>query len=260
MKDLVVIIPIHEVGGNLELLKRAVASVPEDVKIVLSTVKDVREQEFDGIEREVEFLFSESCNFCDLVNFAVDNISEKWFSILEFDDEYTSIWLDNVKKYIEYKPDTSVFMVLEDIVDFKDGKYISFGNEAPLAAAFSNELGYIDNESLQNYFNFYMTGSVFNTDDWKAVGGLKPPMKVTFWYEWLLRTTNKGNKVYVIPKVGYTHRLNRGGSITETYKNTLSPDEIDGWFEIAKREYFFHPSVDRNYESVKSDEEVAEQA
>lgn len=262
MKDLVVIIPIHEVGKNIELLKKAIASVPESLRIVISTVKGTKKTEFDGLEKEdrIQVLFNDSGSFCDLVNAAVNNIDEKWFSILEFDDEYTEIWLSNAKKYIEYKPETSVFMFLEDIVDFKNGNYIGFGNEAPLAASFSDEFGYVDNESLQNYFNFYLTGSIFNTADWTEVGGLKPSIKVTFWYEWLLRATNKGKKIYVIPKIGYTHKLNRDGSLTEVYRTTLPQDEIDGWFEIAKREYLFKEDRNKVYEPNKTDEEVAEEA
>ena len=182
-----------------------------------------------------------------MVNAAVDNINEKWFSILEFDDTYTPIWFDNVKKYIEYKPDTSVFMPLEDITDFNNGKYIGFGNEAPWASSFSNEIGVIDNDCLQNYFDFYMTGSIFNTDDWKEVGGLKPMIKISFWYEWLLRATNKGKKVYVIPKVGYNHTLGRENSLTNIYRNEISQDETNWWFELAKRDYFFTKQKDETY-------------
>ena len=46
-----------------------------------------------------------------------------------------------------------------------------------------------------------MTGSIFNTADWKEVGGLKPQIKLTFWYEWMLRLTNKGKDIFVIPKI-----------------------------------------------------------
>ena len=126
--------------------------------------------------------------------------------------------------------------------------YIGFGNEAPWASSFSNEIGFIDNECLQNYFDFYMTGSIFNTDDWKEVGGLKPMIKITFWYEWLLRMTNKGKKIYVIPKVGYNHKLGRNGSIVDTYRKTVGEDESNFFFELAKREYFYHPNVERDKE------------
>jgi hypothetical protein len=248
MKDLVVIVPMHEFGKeNIELLNKAVESVPEGLKVILSVKKGVDGRTLKGISNRLTVLAeSDGDSFVELVNTAVDNIEEKWFSILEFDDTYTPIWLDNAKKYIEFMPETSVFMFLEDITDFNNGKYISFGNEAAWASSFSNEIGYIDNDCLQNYFDFYLTGSIFNTADWKEVGGLKPSIKITFWYEWLLRATNKGKKVFVIPKVGYNHSLARKGSLVEYYKENVGKDETEFWFDLAKREYYFHPSVERD--------------
>ena len=250
MKDLVVIVPMHEFGKeNIELLNKAVESVPEGLKVILSVKKVVDGRTLKGISNRLTVLAeSDGDSFVELVNTAVDNIEEKWFSILEFDDTYTPIWLDNAKKYVEFMPETSVFMFLEDITDFNNGKYISFGNEAAWASSFSNEIGYIDNDCLQNYFDFYLTGSIFNTADWKEVGGLKPSMKITFWYEWLLRATNKGKKVFVIPKVGYNHSLARKGSLVEYYKENIGKDETEFWFDLAKREYFFKEDRNKTYE------------
>ena len=249
MKELVVIIPMHEFGKeNIELLNKAVDSVPEEIKVVLSHSKNLDKRKLKGINERVSFVAeSEGDSFAELVNAAVDAVANdfKWFSILEFDDTYTPIWLDNAKKYIDFMPDVSVFMYLEDITDFTNGKYIGFGNEASWASSFSNEIGYIDNDCLQNYFDFYLTGSIFNTADWKELGGLKPQIKLTFWYEWLLRATNKGKKVFVIPKVGYNHALGRSGSLVEIYKESIGQEETQFLFDLAKREYFYHPSVER---------------
>lgn len=248
MKDLVVIIPMHEFGSdNIELLNKAVESVPEGVKTILSVKKGVDGRTLKGVSERLTVLSeSEGDSFAELVNAAVDKIEEKWFSILEFDDTYTPIWLTNAKKYMDFMPDTSVFMFLEDITDFNNGKYVGFGNAEAYASSFSNEIGYIDNDCLQNYFDFYLTGSIFNTADWREVGGLKPQIKLTFWYEWLLRITNKNKKVFVIPKVGYNHRLDRKGSLVQIYRDSMSKEEVEFNFDLAKREYFFHPSVERD--------------
>ena len=92
---------------------------------------------------------------------------------------------------------------------------------------------------LANFFDFYLTGSIFNTADWEEVGGLKPSIKLTFWYEWLLRATYKGKKIYVIPKVGYIHKLGRPGSIIEGYKNTVDEKESNFWVNVARKDYFY---------------------
>ena len=260
MKELAVIIPMHEFGKeNIELLNKAVGSVPEDITVMLSVKKGTDGRKLKGISDRLGIIQeSEGDSFAELVNSAVANIEEKWFSILEFDDVYTPIWFDNVKKYMEYMPDVSVFMPLEDITDFNNGRYIGFGNEAAWASSFSNEIGYVDNECLQNYFDFYLTGSIFNKTDWDEVGGLKPSIKITFWYEWLLRITNKSKKVYVIPKVGYNHTLGRKGSLVDTYKTTVSQEESQWWFDLAKREYLFKEDRNKIYEK-KTDEEIAEE-
>ena len=105
-----------------------------------------------------------------------------------------------------------------------------------------NDLGYIDLDCLQNFFEFYLTGSVFNTSDWKEVGGLKPNVDLYFWYELLLRWTNKGKTVFVIPKVGYVHYLGRKDSMLETYRKTISEEEAKRLLNVAKKEYFFKPN------------------
>ena len=97
------IIPMHEFGKeNIELLNKAVESVPEEIKVILSCKKDIDGRKLKGVdERVVVFAESDGDSFAELVNTAVDKIEEKWFSILEFDDTYTKNWLDNAKKYIE---------------------------------------------------------------------------------------------------------------------------------------------------------------
>ena len=105
---------------------------------------------------------------------------------------------------------------------------------------------------------FLLTGSIFNTADWREVGGLKPSVKITFWYEWLLRATNKNKVVYVIPKVGYNHHLGRKNSLVEYYKENMGNEETQWWFDLAKREYFFKEDRNKTYEdylkNVKEDE------
>ena len=244
MKDLVVIIPLHEYNKDVEaLLSKAVASVPKELEIRISCKNGLSEEIKKAYKKHNNVVIYESENtdapsdFCTLVNQAVGD--SVWFSVLEYDDEYTPIWFDNFKKYVDFYSDISVFIPLEDLVDINDNKFVGIGNEAPHASSFSNELGYIDLDCLQNFFDFYMTGSIFNTEDWLEVGGLKPSIKLTFWYEWLLRTTYKGKKVFVIPKVGYIHRLGRKGSLIEGYKNTIDEKESNFWVNVARKDYFY---------------------
>lgn len=261
MKDITVIIPMHEFSdGAKELLKRAVESVPEDIQIILACPKATTKDDLAGISERVKVeKVSEETSFQSLVNGAVAKCKTKWFSILEFDDIYTGCWLDNIVVNIEYHPDTSVFMFLDDVKDFKTDEYVGYGNEAAWASAFSNEIGHIDLDCLQNFFDFYLTGSVFNRDDWNEVGGLKTNLPIVFWYEFLLRLTNKGKDVYVIPKVGYVHYLGRDGSLVESYKGVYSDQkEVDYWFNTAKKEYFYVKQRDVKPYQPKNEEDEEE--
>ena len=38
----------------------------------------------------------------------MDNIETDWFSVLEFDDEYSKIWFKNVQQYIDYYEDVDL--------------------------------------------------------------------------------------------------------------------------------------------------------
>lgn len=261
MEELVVIIPMNEFGKeNIELLNKAVDSVPRELNVLLSIPNGVDGRKLKGISDRLGVVSeSEGSSFAELVNAAVSKIEEKWFSILEFDDTYTPIWYDNAKKYIEFMPSTSVFMYLEDITDFNDGKYIGFGNAEAWASSFSNDIGFIDNDCLQNYFDFYLTGSIFNTADWLECGGLKPQIELTFWYEFLLRITNKNKIVYVIPKVGYNHKLGRNGSLVDIYRKKLNNEETQFLFDLAKRESVFHPSIERDPSKFKYKKEKLEE-
>ena len=98
MKDIVVIIPMHEFNKeNIELLNKAVDSVPNELNVLLSIPKGTEGKKLKGISDRLGVVSeSKGSSFAELVNAAVDMIEEKWFSILEFDDTYTPIWLKNI--------------------------------------------------------------------------------------------------------------------------------------------------------------------
>ena len=248
MKDLTVIVPLHEYNDNVDaFLKGALYSFKKADKDKNSEVLFVGPQKImDEIsekykEKRYRFLVNEESDFCTQINKAVEDC-KKYFSILEYDDTYTETWFDNVEKYIKDTNDTvSIYLPLTEIIidrKQKDGP-IGYVNEAVWAQSFSDTLGYLDLESLLNYMNFNTTGAVFKTEDFKEVGGLKAPIKLTFWYEFLLRAVRNDKKVFTIPKVGYQHLLDREGSLSSTYNKTLTPEEADFWLDLAKKDYFF---------------------
>ena len=258
MKDLTVIVPIHEYTEEVEkLLTNAVESykkIADDENIlmfvgpakVLDKVKKM--SVLDG-NNNVVFLENKDIDFCTQINVAVDACVTKYFSILEFDDLYMPNWFKNAEAYMELDNNISVVLPLTEIVmadKIEDGP-VGYVNEAVWATSFSDEIGYLDIEALLTYMNFNTTGGIFNKEDFIKIGKLKKSIKLTYWYECLLRSVYNGKKVYVVPKVGYQHFLNRKGSISDTYNNTLTPDEADFWIELAQKDYLFNKERDKSH-------------
>ena len=189
-------------------------------------------------------------DFPSQVNLGVKNAKSKWISILEFDDEYASIWFKNVKEYMESYPDFDGFLPLVVDVD-STGMFVGFTNEATFAASMNMEIGILTNELLLNYQNFQTSGLVVKKSIFEDFGGFKSSFKLTFVYEFLLRMTYNAAKLMTIPKIGYKHINLREGSIFWNYKNgsnRISEDEVSFWIESAKKEHFFADDRGIKYE------------
>jgi hypothetical protein len=191
-------------------------------------------------------------DFCSQVNYGISKSSYKWVSILEFDDEYSSIWFKNVSRYVESYPDVKAFLPLVVDTDEK-GVFAGFTNEATFAANMNSEIGILTNEVLMNYQNFQTSGTVFDKSLFDDFGGFKKSIKLTFVYELLLRLTYNSVNIMTIPRIGYKHSNMREGSIFWNYKFGSSPmtqDEVSFWIESAKKEHFFKEDRDIKYELV----------
>jgi hypothetical protein len=180
-------------------------------------------------------------NYQSQINLGIENVSSEWVSFFEFDDEYSNIWFDNVLKYSEIYSDVDAFLPIVVDVDSKD-VFAGFTNEATFAANFTQEVGFLTNDTLQNYQNFQTAGSVFKKEIIEDFGGFKSSIKLTFIYEFLLRLTYNSVSIMTIPKLGYKHTNMREGSIFWNYKfgeSVMTEDEVKFWIQTAKREYFF---------------------
>jgi glycosyltransferase involved in cell wall biosynthesis len=188
-----------------------------------------------------KLLWDKAPNYCEQVNYGIKLAKGSWVSLFEFDDEYSSIWFKNVGKYIESYPETQMFLPVVVEADEK-GMFAGFTNEATFAANFTQEMGFLTNETLQDYQNFQTAGSVFKKQIVEDFGGFKPSIKLTFIYEFLLRLTYNSVSIMTIPKLGYKHVNLREGSIFWNYKNgneKMVEDEVKFWIQTAKKEYFF---------------------
>ena len=265
MTQITTIIPVHKFDDEVKtLLETSVKSFvetsknnPSDLmfvgpKEVLDNVKENQSEELTKLNWIVEISYVENENtwFSAQINTAVKKVKTDYFAILEYDDEFTPIWFDNVVKYINTGDDIAVYLPLTEVFDgeHKEMGPVSYVNEAVWASSFSERLGYFDNECLQDYLIFNTTGGVFKTKDFIEVGGLKESMKLSFWYEFLLRAINKKKNVFVIPKVGYFHIVNRNGSLATDYAQNMSDRESEFWVELARKEYLYKTDRKKTYE------------
>jgi glycosyltransferase involved in cell wall biosynthesis len=199
-----------------------------------------------------KLLWDQEPNYANQVNFGIKNAKGTWVSLFEFDDEYSSIWFKNVKKYVESFPEVQMFLPVVVETDEK-GLFAGFTNEATFAANFSQEMGILTNDTLQEYQNFQTAGSVIKKSVIEDFGGFKPSIKLTFIYEFLLRLTYNSVSVMTIPRLGYKHVNLREGSIFWNYKfgdSKMVEDEVKFWIQTAKREYFFTDDRSIKYQST----------
>lgn len=264
MNTITTIIPLHKFDKSVEsMLTMAVKSHyetsknnPADLmfvgpKEVLDKVRYLQAEAAWFLNLSgAQYIENENAWFSAQINAAVKNVKTDYFSILEYDDEFTPIWYDNVVKYINSGEDISVYLPLTEVFDaeHKENGPIGYINESVWALSFSKNLGYFDNQCLESYLIFNTTGGVFKTKDFIEVGGLKESIKLSFWYEFLLRAMNKDKKVFVIPKVGYFHIVNREGSLATEYQNNMSDRESEFWIELANKEYLYKTDRKKTYE------------
>lgn len=264
--DLTIVIPVHSVADENfnDMLTSALNSVennnvhPKEVLIVTCSCDEVREymSSFDLTKYTFASRIIENpngYNFQSNINYGVKNIKTKYFSFLEFDDEYSINWFRNVEKYIETYPEIEMFLpIISDITN--NNVFAGFTNEAAWAYNFSDKLGHIDHEVLLEYPNINPDGMVMKTETFNNIGGYKESIRLTFNYELLLRYTKDGKNIMVIPKIGYKHVNMRTNSLFWLYKHSkviedrITPDEAKFWMDTAKKEFFYVEDRNINYE------------
>jgi hypothetical protein len=260
--DITVIIPIHELNGeeNVTLLKNALFSVSnqetkaDELLIVVPKGSDVektlKDFDFEDNKDIVRIVSNDGkTDFASQMNFGVSEVKTEWFSILEFDDEYSNKWFTNVVTYREAYDEMDIFMPIIVDINQPDGGFMGLTNEAVWANSFSDELGVLDNNALLSFQNFNIDGIVMKKDVFEDFGGFKSNIKLTFIYEFLLRMTFKDAQVMVIPRFGYKHMNQRPGSLFASYKETMNPVEANWWLSQAKKEYYFDNERDISYEA-----------
>lgn len=273
MKGIDIIIPVHKYTEEVsELLKRCLASVKEmaekanevNVKCDLHIVgpNTLPDEIFELISWDTEFNSFNihenegELDFCSQVNFAVNNVCENdYFIVVEFDDMVTPKWINMALPYINERKKCPAFLPLVETYDIKNPSVpVHYINEIGWSSSFSDkELGSLSTELLKDYCSFNITGTIFKKNDFIKSGGLKPSIKLSFGYELLLRLSHLFKEVFVIPKVGYFHFINRDDSLTSDYHKNMTKEEGSWWIKLATEEYQYR--IDRKKEYSQTEEQ-----
>lgn len=248
-----IILPVHEYSDKIkELLKNSLMTVESQEDITLPKVLLVYagkiEKEIKDFVKEfktdlnIELIKNDGkTDFQSQVNFGVTKVDTDYFSILEFDDEYSTTYFKIAKNYIEKYDDIDLFLPF--IVEANDKRQrLKFTNETVWSKQFvgeNGELGYLNSRSLGQYTDFKIVGGIFKKEEFVNSGGLKSNIKLTFQLEFLLRMLNNGSKIFSIPKVGYMHLATREGSLFDAYAKSMDIKERKFWFDVAQKEYSF---------------------
>lgn len=236
MKDLSFILPIHEYDKNL--INNVIDNLAQfENEVIIVAPQDVCEKiESEYVDDEgIRFVVNDGeTDFCSQVNLGVKNCETSYFTIVEFDDEFYGKWMDNLVVYSD-AIESDAYLTITELMDV-DKKIVSLANELAWSTSFVDDLGYIDADALNNFYDFSIVGGVFKKDDFIKIGGLKPSLDIAACYEFLMRFINNGLKIYVIPKIGYRHMVGRDGSFIMNSKNRISQKKGEWLIETAKEE------------------------
>ncbi len=257
MANITLIVPVHKLEENyivgcIESIKNQKVK-PFEVLFVTSNDEKLKkyltDYDFGDLKDVTKVVENETGDygFQSQINYGAEQSTGDYFTFVEYDDEVSPIWIKNGINYINAYPEVGVFLPIVYETD-ENGKFISFTNESVWAKDFTEEIGYLDNNTLQRIQNFNFDGMIVKKDTFLEKGGLKSNMKLTFTYEFLLRMSYLSIPIMVIPKLGYRHTNNREGSLFVEYKKSIDVLESKFWVNKAKKEYFFTEDREITYE------------
>lgn len=249
--NITTIIPIHKYNEKIEeYLAKACESIIKQEESEIPPVIIVHTPEIE--EQLKAFMATAGLSFTLLkndgdssyqsqVNLAVNNITTDYFSVLEFDDEYSNSYFKNAVSHINAYPEIDVFLsMMIEVNELNQG--IKLTNETVWAQQFvgeNGEMGYLNAGSLKQMTDFKLSGAVIKKSEFLNIGGYKNNIKLTFMFEYLLRALNNACKIYTIPKIGYKHLATREDSLFDYYLKNMPVHERKFWFETATSEANF---------------------
>jgi len=195
--------------------------------------------------------------FNDVFNNAVENDYES-FSIIERNDIVGLNWYSNANTYMTELPENDVvFPIIRSTVN---GTFSNNANEAPWAEGLAEEAGKVDLNLLNRFNCMLPLGAVFKIGHIKEesdkINGryfpMKESMKLSHYYEFLMRMVYLDAKMISVPRIGYETRVLTLDNFNHysckipqnlvqipVEKGGLTPEEAQFWMDLAKKELYF---------------------
>lgn len=219
------IIPVVEYNVSVKKsLTNVLKTVDKNIIIVASkeTCDKINKAIVQPLEaNNVAFIHSSETTRAALINAAAASCEAEYFSVLNYEDEYSPNWLRSAMPYMKAF-EASVYLPFVELVD--NGNIVELGNVVAWSPAFTDteHLGYIENDGLKVYKMFMGDGAIIKTSDFVGLTD-----GFYGWHEFLAKTTHNGLKVFVIPKIGYMH----------PYEEHIDTEEETATLERISKEY-----------------------
>lgn len=255
-----VIIPIVEFNEMVEgYLDKAIESINKqnniETKPNVYIVCPADIEKFKTYSGVTVLYNTESSDYQGQVNFAVKSIETDYFTVLEFDDEFSASYIKNATAYALAYPEIDILLtMIIEVNEKQEGLKIT--NETVWSQQFvgeNGEMGYLNAGALKQHTDFKLSGALIKKSEFENIGGYKSNIKLTFMYEFILRALNNACKIYTIPKIGYKHLATRENSLFDSLSKNMTINERKFWFKTAANEANFMNDRDIDISGIKTD-------
>jgi len=266
---------MHNLGDDD--LKALVEIVENPTIIARSQVDGKTEEETIKSDGTINYVLAktELTEFPKLFNFmfnVASNNKYEFCSIIERNDIVGLQWYRLANEFNVENPEIDMFFPI--IRNTANGVFSNLMNEAPWAEGLAEEAGKID-LSLLNRFNCIIPiGAIFkikSLEEYSEVTKdgtflpVKESMKLSHYYEFLMRMIYNDLKGMSVQRIGYEHRIFTATEFNEysckipqnlttipKEKGGYLPAEAQYWLDLSKKEYFFDEDRKKLYEpSIK---------
>lgn len=203
-------------------------------------------------------------------NVALENGYE-FYSVIEANDVVGLNWYTHANIYAKENENVSIFLPL--IRNTVNGVFSSLINEAPWAEGMAEEAGKVDSNLLSRFNCIIPIGAIFKVKALEEYSELKDDnkrypfkesIKISHYYEFLMRMIYNDVKAMCVPRIGYEFKITNSEFFKHTGckipqnlsqipidKGGITPAEGSFWMNLAKKEYFFDEDRNKVYEEAK---------